>query len=93
MTRGSPGAGRAKLRLSRGFPCCPAYDVTPYGIGRPIDKGIHGGHAARQDDAGSPGAGRAKLRLSRGFPCCLAYDVTPIGLVDQSTGNSWGVTS
>jgi hypothetical protein len=26
---GSPGAGRAKLRLSRGFQRCLAYDVTP----------------------------------------------------------------
>jgi hypothetical protein len=32
---GGPGAGRAKLRLSRGFPRCLAHDVTPYGIGRP----------------------------------------------------------
>jgi hypothetical protein len=27
-----PGAGRAKLRLSRGFPRCLACDVTPYGM-------------------------------------------------------------
>jgi hypothetical protein len=34
----SPGAGRAKLRLSRGFTRCPAFDVAPQnGIGRPID--------------------------------------------------------
>jgi hypothetical protein len=29
---GSPGTGRAKLRLSRGFPCYLAYDVTPAGL-------------------------------------------------------------
>ena len=32
----SPG-GRAKLRLSRGFPGCLACDVTPYGMSRLID--------------------------------------------------------
>ncbi len=39
----SPGAGRAKLRLSRGFPRGLAYDVIPYGIGQPTDKGFHVG--------------------------------------------------
>ncbi len=33
----SPG-GRAKLRLSRGFPRRLAYDVTPYEVSRPIDQ-------------------------------------------------------
>jgi hypothetical protein len=33
----SPGAGRAKLRLSRAFRVALAHDVTPYEIGRPID--------------------------------------------------------
>jgi hypothetical protein len=41
---GSPGAGRAKLRLSRGFPRCLAHDVIPYGMGRPVDRAILGGH-------------------------------------------------
>ena len=54
--RGSPGAGRAKLRLSRGLPCYLIYDVTLYTIGRPIEAGTHGGHFARQDDAQSPGS-------------------------------------
>jgi hypothetical protein len=31
VRRGSPGAGRAKLRLSRGFPRRPACDITPVG--------------------------------------------------------------
>ena len=100
----SPGAGRAKLRLSRGFPCCLAHGVAPttwsamgrvgvwalghiarqdhpgspgsdgaspyqpalprlrrcpLQIGRPFDKGIHGGRVTRQDDAENPGSGRA----------------------------------
>ncbi len=33
----SPG-GRAKLRLSRGFPGCLACDLTPYEISRSIDQ-------------------------------------------------------
>ena len=43
---GGPGAGRAKLRLSRGFPRGLDCNVTLYGIGRLveyIDNGIHGG--------------------------------------------------
>jgi hypothetical protein len=90
----NPGAGRAKLRLSRGLPRCLAYDVTPYGIGRPIDEGTRGVQIAWQDDAESPGAGRAKLRLSRGFPRCLAHDVILYGIgqpIDKRThGGSRG---
>ena len=59
----SPGAGRAKLRLSRGFPLGLGCDVVPYGIGQPIDKGIRESHLARQDDAESPGSDGASPYL------------------------------
>jgi hypothetical protein len=52
-------AGRVRLRPNRGFPRRRAHDVTPYGIGRPIDPTIQGVHVTRQDDAGSPGSGGA----------------------------------
>jgi hypothetical protein len=38
----SPGAGRAKLRLSRGFPRYLVYEITPYRIGRPITEELGG---------------------------------------------------
>jgi hypothetical protein len=60
------GAGRAKLRLSRGFPGCLAYDVTPIKVVQEIGGSRH-----------MAGAGRAKIGLSRGFPGCLAHDITP----------------
>jgi hypothetical protein len=67
--RGKPGAGRAKLRLSRGFPGCPALRRHPPEVSLPSGHG----HAAFerlnktagdgimwQGDTGSPGAGRSK---------------------------------
>jgi hypothetical protein len=63
-----------------GFPRGLDYDVTPQGIGRPIDRGIHGGHIARQGDAGNPGSDGASPYQRRGFPRGLAYDVTPYGI-------------
>ena len=91
---GSSGAGRAKLRLSRGFPCGLVYGITPYKIGRPTDKNSCGGRVARQDDTESPGAGRAKLRLSRGFPRGFAYGITPYKIGRPTDKNfMWGVAS
>ena len=51
-----PSAGRVRLRPNRGFPRCLVYDVTPYGIGRPIDEGTRGVHLSWQDNAESPGS-------------------------------------
>jgi hypothetical protein len=73
----SPGAGRAKLRLSRGFPALPRLRRHPYRLVDKLTKEFMEVHAIGQGDAKSPGAGRAKLRLSRGFPRCLDCDVTP----------------
>jgi hypothetical protein len=71
-----PGAGRAKLRLSRGFPRGPAFEVSPqqkrvggsaYRTTRP---------SKRHGMTSRPGAGRVRLRLSRGFPRGLAFEVS-----------------
>ena len=51
----SPGAGRAKLRLSRGFPRCLAYDVIPYKLVDQLTEEFMGGHVARQDDPAQVG--------------------------------------
>ena len=55
----SPGAGRAKLRLSRGFPRCFAQDVIPYNLVNQLTKEFMGGRVIRQDHAESPGSGGA----------------------------------
>jgi hypothetical protein len=90
---GSPGAGRAKLRLSRGFPRCLAHDVIPYRMGRPVDRAILGDHVTSGVTREAP-ALVAKLRLSRGSPRCLAHDVIPYGMRRASRpSNSWGGTS
>jgi hypothetical protein len=39
---GSPGAGRAKLRLSRGFPRLPACGITPQRSVVRLDDDVHG---------------------------------------------------
>jgi hypothetical protein len=41
--------GRVRLRPNRGLTRCRAYDVTPYRIDPPVDRGIHEGsrHKAR----------------------------------------------
>src|ERR1700755_1016540 len=55
----SPGAGRAKLRLSRGFPRCLAGDVIPLmQLADQLTEVSMGGRVLRRDDAKSPGAGR-----------------------------------
>jgi hypothetical protein len=60
MTREAPGAGRAKLRLSRGFPRGLAHPVTPLMdlVDQSTDQFV-GSHGARQDDPGSPGLSEA----------------------------------
>jgi hypothetical protein len=45
---GGPGAGRVRLRPNRGFPRDLARDVTPYGVGRPIDRVIRGRLRSKQ---------------------------------------------
>jgi hypothetical protein len=77
----SPG-GRAKLRLSRGFPGCLACDVTPYEMSRLIDPGFMGVRITRQDDAKSPGSDGASPylpalpRLSPYLPASFRHSVS-----------------
>jgi hypothetical protein len=63
----SPGAGRAKLRLSRGFPALPRLRRHPYRLVDKLTKEFMGFHAIRQDDAKSPGSDRASPHLRRSF--------------------------
>jgi hypothetical protein len=85
------GAGRAKLRLSRGFPRYLAYDVIPYRMVDQSTKEFMGGHPARQDDPESPGSGGASPYLPAWPPTPgFANDVIPYGIVDLSTKDSWG---
>ena len=87
MTRESPGAGRAKLRLSRGLPRCHAHDVTPMELVDQSSEQFMGGHVTRQDDPGSPGSGRSLT-----LPPALPRPVTspPMELVDQSSKQFMG---
>ncbi len=80
---GSPGSGRAKLRLSRGLSCDLAYDVTPteLSISGPRNSGIYGGHIARQDNAQSPGSDGASP-YQRWVSHNTCGSQTPIGFVD-----------
>jgi hypothetical protein len=64
VARKGEAPGRVRLRPNRGFQRNLAYDAIPYGlVGRPPDRGIHGDHDKKQDDAGSPGSDGASPYL------------------------------
>ncbi len=71
----STGAGRAKLRLSRGFPGCLACDVIPYETSRSIDPDSWV-RITWQDDAKSTGSDRASPYLPRVISPMMSTPIT-----------------